>query len=150
MSAKTRQVGELDLIVEPLLVRDSFACEAPLPAEARRDAVHWHRGPNARHLISWLSSLMRPSMRSGRASPSTLSRRPSALRVASSRAGSPDGERARPWDEADDVCRTAIDGWPIRSGRTSFRRLVWLLPIAFALREAEEWNLLAWHPAEPS
>ena len=28
-----------------------------------------------------------------------------------------------------------------------FKRLVWLIPIAFALHEAEEWNILGWYHA---
>jgi hypothetical protein len=29
-----------------------------------------------------------------------------------------------------------------------FRRLVWLLPITFALHEAEEWNIIPWYQAQ--
>jgi hypothetical protein len=29
-----------------------------------------------------------------------------------------------------------------------FRRLVWLLPLTFAVHEAEEWNIIPWYQAQ--
>src|SRR5271157_4180428 len=40
---KSRQVGELDLIVEQLLVSDSLAGEPPLDAEPRCNTIQSHR-----------------------------------------------------------------------------------------------------------